>query len=151
VQISANSFGLPAFFFKINLFCLAFSNPPKVIFGGKLIWTEKREHKRIPLHFYLKVSEKGSSKYLGFMIDISKKGFKLLSEEKIPVGTELLCVLHLPEELNGKKDISFMARTCWCAKDVNPEYYASGYHFEDIEPDGDIILSTIMHYYGYNI
>lgn len=85
------------------------------------------------------------------MIDVSKEGFKLLSEQEIPVGSELLCVLHLPEVLNDRNKISFLARACWCAKDVNPEYYASGYHIEDIDPDGNVVLSTIIHYYGYKV
>lgn len=112
---------------------------------------EKRKHKRIPLHYYLMVSEKGTRKELGYMIDVSKEGFKLLSEGPISVGSELLCVLRLPEFFNDRKEISFLATTCWCQKDVNPDYYVSGYRIKDIEPDGPAVISTIMHFYGYNI
>ncbi|MFC1837720.1 PilZ domain-containing protein [Thermodesulfobacteriota bacterium] len=113
------------------------------------MWKEKRKNKRIPLHFYLQVSEKGSSKHLGYMIDVSNEGFKLLSEEPISIGSEVLCVLHLPEAFNDRQDISFMTSCCWCRKDVNPDYYVSGYQIDDLEPDGQSIISIIMHYYGH--
>ena len=64
---------------------------------------EKRKHKRIPLHYYLKVSETDSQKHLGYMIDVSEAGFKLLSEDHIPKDSKLLCSLHLPEVLNGRE------------------------------------------------
>ena len=110
---------------------------------------EKRKHKRIPLHYYLKVSENPTEKHLGYMIDVSEKGFKMLSEDAIPRGSELVCTVHLPEILNNLKEISFRARSCWCCKDVNPDYYASGYHIEEIEPDGETVSSLIIHKYGH--
>ncbi len=118
---------------------------------GITIWQEKRKHKRIPLHYYLQISEQGTSKHLGYLVDVSMEGFKLLSEEPIAIGTELLCVLRLPEVFNDRNRISFMARTCWCRKDVNPEYYVSGYNIEEIEPDGPDVISLIIHYYGYKV
>jgi hypothetical protein len=119
--------------------------------GGRPIKQERRKHKRIPLHFYLQVSEQGTKRQLGDMTDVSKEGFKLISKEKIEVGTELLCVLHLPEEFNDRRDVSFVARACWCHKDKNSDSYSSGYNIEDIEPDGPAVISTIMHFYGYKI
>ena len=112
---------------------------------------KKRKHKRIPLHYYLKVSVNSSEEHIGYMIDISNDGFKLLSENQIPQDSELVCTVHLPEDLEGSKDLSFKARSCWIVKDVNPDYYASGYHIDEIGPDGDEIISLIIHYYGYNL
>jgi hypothetical protein len=83
------------------------------------------------------------------MIDISKKGFKLLSEKQISVGSELLCVLHLPEIFNDRTAISFVATTRWSSEDDNPDHFVSGYHIKEIEPDGPDVISVIMHYYGH--
>jgi hypothetical protein len=118
---------------------------------GRLIKQEKRKHKRIPLHFYLKVSESNSKKHLGYMIDVSKEGFKLLSEDHIPKGSELTCSLQLPEDLDVMDEISFKARSCWTGKDINPDYYVSGYHIDEIEPDGEKIISLIIDHYGYKV
>ncbi len=96
----------------------------------------------------MQVSEKGSSKHLGYMIDISKEGFKLLSEKEISVGSELLCVLHLPEIFNDRDAISFMATARWSHEDVKPDHFVSGYHIKEIEPDGPDVISVIIHYYG---
>jgi len=109
----------------------------------------KRKHKRFPLQNYLKVSETDSQKHLGYMIDVSEDGFKLLSEDHISKGSELICSLHLPEVLNDRRAISFKARTCWSDKDVNPDYYASGFHINEIDPDGDTVISLIIHKYGH--
>ncbi len=111
---------------------------------------ERRKHKRIPLHYYLKVLESNPEELLGYMIDVSKEGFKLLSEDHIPTGTELSCTVHLPDELKGWKELSFKAKVCWSGKDVNPDYYASGYHIDEIQPDGDGVISLIIRHYGYS-
>ena len=112
---------------------------------------EKRKHKRISLHYYMKVSESDSEEHLGYLIDVSKEGFKLLSEDHIPTGTELSCTVHLPDDLKGWKELSFKAKACWSGKDVNPDYYASGYHIDEIEPDGETVIALIIHHYGYNV
>jgi len=85
------------------------------------------------------------------MIDVSEEGFKMLSEEQIPTGTELVCTLHLPDVIVGKEEISFKAKSCWSGKDVNPDYYASGYHIDEIEPDGETVISLIIHHYGHQV
>ena len=112
---------------------------------------ERRKHKRIPLHYYLKVLESNPEEHLGYMIDVSKEGFKLLCEDHIPTGSELACTVHLPEDLKGWKELSFTARSCWSGKDVNPNYYASGYHIDEIEPDGETIIALIIHHYGHKV
>jgi hypothetical protein len=118
---------------------------------GRPIKQEKRKHKRIPLHFYLKVLESNTQKHLGYIIDVSEEGFKLLSEEHIPIGSELTCTLYLPEDIEGFKELSFKATACWSGKDINPNYYISGYHIDEIEPDGDTIISLIIYHYGYKV
>jgi hypothetical protein len=113
--------------------------------------TDKRKHKRIPLHYYLKVSDSNSAEHLGYMIDVSKEGFKLISEGHVPTGSELVCTVLLPEEIEGWKEISFKARARWSDRDVNPNYYVSGYHIDEMEPDGSTIISLIIYHYGYNV
>ena len=112
---------------------------------------ERRKHKRIPLHYYLKVLESNPEEHLGYMIDVSKEGFKLLSEDHTPTGSELACTVHLPEDLKGCEELSFTARSCWSGKDVNPNYYASGYHIDEIELDGETIIALIIHHYGHKV
>ena len=50
--------------------------------------TEQRKHKRVPLHYNMKVSENDSEEHLGYLIDVSEEGFKMLSEDHIPTCTE---------------------------------------------------------------
>ena len=136
-----------------NLFASVAAESPspgtRIIWGGTTL-VEKRKHKRIPLHYYLKVTENDSAEHIGFMIDISEEGFKLLSEKEIPMGTELVCKVHLPDELEGARDLTFKARSCWVGKDVNPDYFASGYHIDEMEPSGETVIALIMRNYGYN-
>jgi hypothetical protein len=112
---------------------------------------EKRKHKRIPLHYYLKVTETASDKHLGYMIDISKEGFKLLSEDQIPTGSEIIFTVQLPEDIKGWTELTFKAKACWSRKDVNPDYFVSGYHIDKMEPDGQTIISWVIHHYGHTV
>jgi hypothetical protein len=118
---------------------------------GKFIMQEKRKHKRIPLHYNLKVSANDTEDHLGYMIDVSEEGFKLLSEKQIPTGSEVVCSVQLPEEIKGYKELSFKAVSCWSAQDVNPDYYASGYRIDEIEPDGETVIALIIHQYGHKV
>ena len=113
--------------------------------------SEKRKHKRIPLHYYLKVLESNSEEHIGYLIDVSEEGFKLLSEDHIPKGSKLDCSLQLPDDLDGREEISFTAKSCWTGKDVNPDYYVSGFHIDDIEPDGVKVILSIIYHYGYKV
>ena len=85
------------------------------------------------------------------MVDISEKGFKMISEERISIGSELAFTVHLPDDLKGWKELSFKAWACWCSKDVNPNYYISGYRIDEIEPDGETVIALIIRHYGYNV
>jgi hypothetical protein len=112
---------------------------------------EKRKYIRIPLNYYLKVTVTETRKHHGYMIDVSEEGFKLLSEEQIPTGSELICSLHLPDDLKGWTELSFKAKSCWSGKDINPDYYVSGCHIDRIDPVGETVISIIIHLYGHKI
>jgi len=75
----------------------------------------------------------------------------VLSEDQIPIGSELNCTVHLPDDLEDWKELSFKARSCWSRKDVNPDYYVSGYHIDEIEPDGETVISLIINHYGHQV
>ena len=120
-------------------------------FEGKFNMQEKRKHKRIPLHYYLKVSGSDTEELLGYMIDVTPEGFKLLGEKQIPAGSQVQCTVELPEEIKGYKELSFRATACWSIQDVNPDYYASGYQIGEIEPEGETVIALIIHHYGHKV
>jgi len=111
-----------------------------------------REHQRAYLTFYLRVFE--GDMFLGFIIDISRNGFMVMTENLLTIDKYYMIRMKVPSSLEwkGEKDIDrqieFTARCCWSRHDdVDKEFYLSGFEFTDLEEsDNEIIHRMIKEY-----
>ena len=60
----------------------------------------------------------------------------MISEEPVPNGKDFTFTMHLPVVITGRESIQFKAHSLWCKKDINPDFYVSGYTIKDIDPVG---------------
>ena len=111
---------------------------------------EQRREKRVALQFYLKVSEQETEKHLGYLVDISYEGLQMLTEKKIPSGSDIYCQINLPHPIHGENVLSVKARSCWTTRDVDPLYYASGHQIYAIDPPRERIISTLIDNFANN-
>ncbi|MBN1533014.1 MAG: PilZ domain-containing protein [Spirochaetes bacterium] len=111
-----------------------------------------REHQRAYITFYLRLFE--GEQFLGFIIDISREGIKLLSEMPLAQDKEYSLKMKVPSSLEwqGRKDvdrhIQFSARCIWSKHDyVDKDFYISGFNFTEFkEEDQSIIHAMIAQY-----
>jgi len=112
--------------------------------------SDKRISRRRHLIYYSEVKEKGAGKLEGRLVDITTAGMMIVTEDKIEPDKLFEFEVVLPGRVGGKEKIGFKAKSRWCKKDVNPAYYATGFHIEEIDPDDRNIILGLINQYGFN-
>ncbi len=109
----------------------------------------KRKADRRNVAYYLAVTEPGTNKFLGVVLDISSKGFKLDGQAKTPDGTVRRFYINLPDDIASQSARTFTARSKWCRPDkIDPSSYVVGYEFINISPENAAFFQQIFEAYG---
>jgi len=58
--------------------------------------------------------------------------------------------MMLPSEILSKNELTFTALVVWCKKDVNPDFYATGFKLSDISNEDIVVIENLIHRYGFN-
>ena len=104
-----------------------------------------RKLKRRHLIFYLRVFDIRTGELVGQIVNITVEGMMLVRERPIELGQTMQLRMALPSEIDGTYEVRFNAKSLWCRKDVNPDFYVAGFHFENITPrDQDVIESLVQ-------
>jgi hypothetical protein len=88
---------------------------------------EKRTLKRWHLIFYLRVFDEDTTKLLGYIADISTCGMMLISDQPILLQRDYNLWVDVPQEDGPRVRVSLKARSLWSKKDVNPDFYDTGF------------------------
>jgi hypothetical protein len=110
---------------------------------------EKRKKKRTHLIDYLEIIDSESGSVIGHLADISPQGIMMVGQEPIEVNKDFSFRLQLPATFTDPNMIDFKAHSLWCKKDVNPEFYVSGFNFSEISADEIKILTDLINSYGF--
>jgi hypothetical protein len=105
---------------------------------------EKRKIERRHLFYYLAVIETKTGKRIGHAVDISNAGVMLISEEPIKTNTIFSLRMFLPENIGGSRNLEFSAESRWCKKDVNPDFYITGFQLIDIPEAGIPVIERLI-------
>ena len=107
----------------------------------------QRQSKRRNLIYYLRVIDRNTRILLGRVVDITDEGMRLITDDPIIPHTRMKLQILLPKPINEVGEIDVNGECMWCEQDVNPDYYACGFHF-DVLPEEEIdILKSLI--YGY--
>lgn len=104
---------------------------------------EKRSALRASSSHYLRLYHRMTDHLLGHLVNVSASGLMAISELPLVLGQNLELTLVPPETLENPAHLSFRARTIWCKRDENPNYYLVGFNFIKV-PDG--FLSRLKEY-----
>ena len=110
---------------------------------------EKRKLKRVHLIYYLRIFDSNTGVNIGHLVDITTKGIMVISEEPAPTGKNFSFIMHLPATMSGRKTIQFKAHSLWCKKDINPDFYVSGYQIKEISPQEIETITALINEYGF--
>jgi len=110
--------------------------------------SNQRRESRKSFSYYMQLQNAATKEIIGHLSDISTGGFKLDSEEPIPLNEDFEFYLPLSSELASKPSMVFRARSKWCKTDpIDPFVYNVGFHLTDIDSeDRDIFIRVVQKY-----
>ena len=105
---------------------------------------DKRSLKRVEPYYYLRVFDGDTKEYVGSVIDISKKGMKLISERPFSANSVYRLRLPLPEDSIFGDSMKVEARACWSTPLKQSTGYETGFEFEQPVNDGVFAVEAIL-------
>jgi len=118
--------------------------PGNVAPTGRLERPERRE-----FYYYTQLIDNDTLEIVGHLADISSGGFKLDSQNPIPVNKDFRFLMNLTSEVADKSFMEFIARSKWCRVDpFDPYVYNVGYQLIHISPGDLEIFHRMMEKYG---
>lgn len=108
-----------------------------------------RSIKRRHLFFYLQVTDVKTGKLLGYVVDITSAGLKIVSEDPVELNQIAELKMNLPDEIGNKKELFFTAKSKWSGKDVNSDFFAVGFEIMDFDENSIEIIEEMINEYGF--
>jgi hypothetical protein len=111
---------------------------------------DKRKLKRRHLIYYLRVFIRGTDQVLGHLVDLTSEGVMIINEKPVELQKSFHLSMALPEEISSKAHIDFEAESIWCRKDINPDFFDTGFRLTQINPDDMEIITHLIEDFGFN-
>lgn len=92
----------------------------------------QRLEERTDMSEYVEVYERGTSHFLGHVVDLSPEGMRVLGLHPIPISALPSMPLDLQVTGEDEKPITVEAAGVWCEEETNPDlsnFYSAGFKF----------------------
>jgi hypothetical protein len=110
---------------------------------------EQRIDKRRSFGYYMRVIDNNTNEVLGYLSDISLRGFKLEGKRAFQTNKEYTIRLELTPDISEKSFIVFIARALWSRSDpVTINEFIGGFRIVSISTDELKIFNRLMEKYG---
>ena len=110
---------------------------------------ERRQKDRKEFSYYMRLVDSETQELIGHLTDISTGGFKMDSQESIPINKDFRFRMDLTSEVANKPSMTFVARSKWCEVDpLDPFTYNVGFQLISIAPGDLAIFNRMMEKYG---
>ena len=105
--------------------------------------SRRSEERKNTVH-YSRVFHAHTNILVGYAVDASDSGIRLMSMDPLEPGRELELRMDLPEQINGVNAVEFTAVVQWCERDINPEYKAIGLRILSPTDELSCVLATVQ-------
>jgi hypothetical protein len=110
---------------------------------------EGRHTQRKQIIYYLRVFEQDTGKLLGYLSDLTTKGFMTIGDKKVKAGKTYRLRMDLPQEMKGAKRIIFKAKALWCKPDANPDFCNTGYRMLNLSKEDTQTIDGLIRDFLY--
>jgi hypothetical protein len=111
---------------------------------------ERRKTKRRLLLYYGRVYDERAQKQFGFLVDITERGFMLLSDEPFAIGETHNFRLEITSDIDQQHSyLNFAAKSVWCEADIAPNKYNTGFEIVELKAEDIAIIQNIIKTYGF--
>ena len=114
---------------------MSFTDPPGA---------EKRRLKRWYLVLYLRVYDQDTNELLGHIVDISKEGMRLVSDKPLSLNRTFRLWVDVHKEGTPRQRIQLEAESLWTGRDVNPDFYDTGFRMLNISTQALLQLQLLI-------
>ena len=94
--------------------------------------------------FHSKMFDAQSGDLLGYTVDVSDTGIRLMADSALEPGQVLETRLELPQEILGRDSINMKLEVRWCREDTNPDYMAIGLEFVETSRELYAVIKSIQ-------
>ncbi|RME07126.1 MAG: PilZ domain-containing protein, partial [Anaerolineae bacterium] len=88
---------------------------------------ERRKLKRQHIMFYSRVFHRETGEFLGYLGNLTPMGMMVITEKPIVAGQRMPLRIDLPEDMYKLPLLKLEARSVWCRRDVDPNFYNVGF------------------------
>lgn len=93
---------------------------------------EARREEREIINRYLRVFDRNSNQFVGYLVDITPHGAMLQSRDEVALDQRMLLRVELPEELDPSRELVIEAASVWDKKEENALFHHTGFEFQDV-------------------
>lgn len=108
----------------------------------------ERKFKRRHLVYYLRVFDISTDELIGHLVDITPEGIMLISDSPVEANKTFHMRLILPAEILAKKNLDFEAKSLWSKKDINADFFDTGFHLIDVKLEEIEIIEYLTTEFG---
>lgn len=94
--------------------------------------------------FHSKIFIAQSDDLLGYTVDVSDTGIRLMAENALEPGQIIEARMELSEEVQGGDSINMKLEVRWCRQDTNPDYVAIGLEFVETSRELYAVIKRIQ-------
>jgi hypothetical protein len=98
---------------------------------------------------YLRVFERKTGRRLGFLVDITPGGAKLISESPLMTGDYKLMMELPPNMFNDREYLNLDACAVWCDHDISPQFYNTGFQLLNLQADDNVVIDKLIEVYKF--
>ncbi|MCX6080191.1 MAG: PilZ domain-containing protein [Chloroflexi bacterium] len=110
---------------------------------------ERRNNNRKKFGYYMRVVDNISSEVVGYLTDISPRGFRVDSLKPLTANKDYTLRLDLTPDISDRSFIIFIARAKWIQNDpMDPNSFVDGFQIVNISPHDEEIFNRILNKYA---
>ncbi len=105
---------------------------------------ERRQSKRWNLKVPLSVFAADDDEVIGYVLDVSLHGFKLVSERQFGEAQEVVFDIEIPDAQGQWRRARVTALSAYCIEEESGDQYYTGFKFINIEPVSLLDLQRLI-------
>lgn len=111
---------------------------------------DQREVRRRHLIYNLAAVDADSGAPLGRVVDLTHDGVSLISSAPLPVDEVFHMRIKIPAHLTDCTELVFRARSRWCRRDVNDDYFDTGFQLLEVSDAHTMAVRRLISSYGFD-
>jgi hypothetical protein len=111
---------------------------------------EHRKNERKKLIAFTPVYDCQRNLFLGYLGDLSMKGAMLVGKRPMEADQQIVLAIGFPEtpQFPARRAV-IPARVAWCRQEKNPNYYNTGFEFQEMNQENGAAIKAILERYRF--